>query len=139
SSNGNRSSCLDNLVIRLAFRATNTTVILRSSTRLRAERLEGWKQAPCLRPSFETAARKRERPPQDDGVVCCESATSTLRGEWVRECDLVHDPVGHGGAIDGFREPAVVRDFCQGMIYQVRTHYLDVLFAVRGGVWTHVV
>jgi hypothetical protein len=30
-------------------------------------RLEGWKQALCLWPSFETVARKRARPPQDDG------------------------------------------------------------------------
>jgi hypothetical protein len=32
----------------------------------RAERLEGWPQAPRLLPSFETGARKCARPPQDD-------------------------------------------------------------------------
>src|SRR5262249_19535161 len=51
-------------------RATNTNVILRSSARS-AERLEGWQQTRCVFPSFETAARRGERPPQDDGCVCC--------------------------------------------------------------------
>jgi hypothetical protein len=32
------------------------------------------KHARSLLPSFETAARKSERPPQDDGVVCCMAA-----------------------------------------------------------------
>jgi hypothetical protein len=34
---------------------------------LTRDRLEGWKQTRCVWPSFETAARLRERPPQDDG------------------------------------------------------------------------
>jgi hypothetical protein len=45
----------------LIRRSTNKYVILRSSA-LSAERLEGWQQTPNLLPSFETAARKRERP-----------------------------------------------------------------------------
>src|SRR5262249_35910318 len=43
---------------------------LRSSARS-AERLEGWQRARSLWPSFETAVRCSERPPQDDGIVCC--------------------------------------------------------------------
>jgi hypothetical protein len=39
-------------------------------------RLEGWQQAPRLFPSFETAARLCERPPQDDVCVCCANAVS---------------------------------------------------------------
>jgi hypothetical protein len=38
---------------------------------LRAERLEGWTQVLSQLPSFETAARKHARPPQDDVVIFC--------------------------------------------------------------------
>jgi hypothetical protein len=31
-----------------------------------SDRLEGWKQTPCLHPSFEELARKRARAPQDN-------------------------------------------------------------------------
>jgi hypothetical protein len=43
-----------------------------SSFNLPRGRFEGWPQTPSVLPSFETAARKSERPPQDDGVICCE-------------------------------------------------------------------
>src|ERR1043166_2101865 len=39
-------------------------------------RLEGWKQAWCLFPSFETLGAAR-RAPQDDGGVCCTSVCCT--------------------------------------------------------------
>src|ERR1041384_2089207 len=38
--------------------------------RAEGARLEGWPQARSVLPSFETAARKRVRPPQDDGGAC---------------------------------------------------------------------
>src|SRR5262249_36457599 len=39
--------------------ATNTAVILRRPVAWANGRLEGWKQAPCLWPSFETLVRLR--------------------------------------------------------------------------------
>jgi hypothetical protein len=45
-------------------------VILRKPHALARGCLEGWKHARCLWPSFETAARQGERPPQDDAGVC---------------------------------------------------------------------
>jgi len=50
------------------------TVILRSE---RSERLEGWKDAWCLWPSFETVARKGARPPQDDVAFVSRSLRMT--------------------------------------------------------------
>src|SRR5689334_13656313 len=44
-------------------------VILRASATKSRSRLEGWKQSPCVWPSFETTARERARSPQDDGSV----------------------------------------------------------------------
>src|ERR1051326_4014936 len=38
--------------------------------RAEGARLEGWPQAGGVLPSSETAARKRVRPPQDDGGAC---------------------------------------------------------------------
>jgi hypothetical protein len=51
-------------------------VILRSSAHLRAERLEGWPQAPTPLPSFETVARKRALPHQDDVCIWCMPANA---------------------------------------------------------------
>jgi hypothetical protein len=45
------------------------SVTLRRPLAKASGRLEGWKHAPSLLPSFETVARKRARPPQDDGGV----------------------------------------------------------------------
>src|ERR1051325_9872864 len=59
--------------------ATTNNVILKSSARC-AERLEGWKQARCLRPSFETLARLRLARPQDDAGVCCSNLSRGLLG-----------------------------------------------------------
>jgi hypothetical protein len=52
---------------------TNSDVILRARTTPSCARLEGWKQAHYLLPCFETAARKRARPPQHDGCVVAMS------------------------------------------------------------------
>src|SRR5262249_9611312 len=57
------------LLPRQATFAANTTVILRRPFALANGRLEGWKHAPSLWPSFETVTRKRACPPQDDGGV----------------------------------------------------------------------
>src|ERR1700730_10049854 len=53
-------------------------VILRSARALARERLEGWPQARCLLPSFETAARKHARPPQDEVVFVSRAFKITL-------------------------------------------------------------
>jgi len=54
--------------------ATNTAVILRRSRAFARDRLEGWKRRLCLRPSFETLARKSALAPQDDGFLLREGA-----------------------------------------------------------------
>src|SRR5262249_46777527 len=52
-------------------RATNNNVILRKPRALARGCLEGWQQTPNALPSFETAVRWCERPPQDDEKICC--------------------------------------------------------------------
>jgi hypothetical protein len=61
--------------------AANRAVTLRSLARS-AKRLEGWKPAPSLLPPFETAARKRARPPQGDGGDCCGHIRMALLVDW---------------------------------------------------------